>query len=176
MTEAPKLPLEEHRETTENHYAFHNYVTVDGRLTSQGVAQVAFGVAALAEACFVNAKAHGWYDKYPTVQDRNVGEAICLMHAELSEALESYRDGEPLLWYEHSDPASVPVAKNGWSSHQFNDNGEPGKPCGVASEFADTIIRILDLCAALQIPIADAIIQKHAYNHSRPYRHGNKLA
>lgn len=190
MTDAPELPPEELREFSPNHNPFHNYVTMDGRLTSQGIAQADFALRMLAHACFVNSKAHGWYDEYiatvyndgfpdqpvKELQERNFGEVIALIHSELSEALESYRDGEPPLWFKHADPLSVPVAQNNWSSHSHNDDGVPGKPEGVASELADVLIRVFDYVGAYDIPLADALIAKHAYNVTRPYRHGNKKA
>ena len=49
-----------------------------------------------------------------------------------------------------------------------------GKPEGVASELADTVIRIADMCGALGIDLEAAIVAKVAYNAGRPYRHGGK--
>lgn len=127
---------------------------------------------------------HGWWEDPKLHQpiDRNMGEMIALMHSELSEALESYRDGEPELWYKHNygpdfmhgpDVYSPPDSGH---SKQSEFNGKPGKPEGLASEFADVIIRILDTCATLDIPLAEALLRKHEYNLTRPYRHGGKLA
>ena len=48
------------------------------------------------------------------------------------------------------------------------------KPEGIPSEFADIIIRILDMCAYHDIDIAAAIADKMAYNETRSYRHGDK--
>jgi len=39
-----------------------------------------------------NAKAHGWWET-----PRPVPEILCLIHAEVSEALEAYRDGNLLM-------------------------------------------------------------------------------
>lgn len=52
-------------------------------------------------------------------------------------------------------------------------NGE--KPEGIATEFADCIIRILDYCGHEGIDIGEAIKIKHEYNKTRPYRHGGKV-
>jgi len=91
----------------------------------------------------------GWYD-----QTRTLPELIALMHSELSEALEEYRKGY--------DPSEVRIVD--------------GKPEGVPIELADACIRIFDACAAMGIDLEAAIETKHAYNRSRPYRHGGKRA
>lgn len=49
------------------------------------------------------------------------------------------------------------------------------KPCGIPSELADIVIRVLDTCVFYGIDIGKVIIQKHEYNKSRPYRHGGKV-
>lgn len=93
-----------------------------------------------------NARDHGWWD-----EPRGFGDIVALCHSELSEALESYRNGEPFLWI-----------------------GENGKPEGVAVEMADCIIRILDWAGRNDVDMDAIIREKHEYNKSRPYRHGGK--
>lgn len=87
----------------------------------------------------------GWYDS-----NRSVGDMIALCHSELSEALESYR------------------------SHGLDEWTEGDKPEGFGIELADCIIRILDMSESLGINIQRCVSVKHAYNKTRPYRHGNK--
>ena len=95
-----------------------------------------------------NAKEHGWHDG-----QRSFGDMIALVHSELSEALEDYRNKK--------------LCTEVWTE-------ENGKPCGIPTELADVIIRVLDMCGYYQIDIGKIIEQKHEYNKTRPYRHGNK--
>lgn len=90
------------------------------------------------------AKDKGWWDK-----ERNNGEAIALIHSELSEALEYLRNGN-----EPDD--KVP---------EFS---------GVEAELADVIIRIMDLSYARGWNVAEALIAKIIYNKTRSYKHGGK--
>lgn len=96
-----------------------------------------------------NALAHGWYD-----EKRSFGDMIALCHSELSEALEDFRNGKG-------------------ASEVWKD--EKGKPCGIPTELADVIIRVLDMCGYYNIDIGKVIMEKHKYNIYRPYRHGNKI-
>jgi NTP pyrophosphatase (non-canonical NTP hydrolase) len=93
------------------------------------------------------ARAKGWYDG----GERNVGEVIALMHSELSEALEEWRTGR--------DPRDVYEGAN-------------GKPEGFGVELADCVIRIMDTCEAHGIDLERLIELKHAFNETRPYKHG----
>jgi NTP pyrophosphatase (non-canonical NTP hydrolase) len=43
----------------------------------------------MAEAVYDNAKKHGWWDT-----QRNIPELLCLIHSEVSEALEAYRNDD----------------------------------------------------------------------------------
>ena len=82
----------------------------------------------------------GWY-----IQERPVPELLCLIHSEISEALEAYRNHTP----------------------------EGDKGC-ISEELADAIIRIFDMAEELKIDIIEAVKKKHEFNKTRPYRHGNK--
>ena len=98
----------------------------------------------IANDVYQTAKSKGWWDK-----ERNEGEAIALMHSELSEALEAMRAGNP-------PDDKIP---------EFS---------GRDAELADCIIRIMDMSAAFGWPVAEALIAKIAYNKTRSYKHGGK--
>ena len=99
----------------------------------------------IAKLIHENAVAHGWWE-----DDRELPEIIALCHSELSEALEAYRNNEPMIW----------------------DNN--GKPDGIAVEMADCVIRIFDWFGAVGIEPFEIMLKKHRYNETRPYKHGGK--
>lgn len=88
--------------------------------------------------------AKGWWDR-----ERNNGELIALCHAELSEALEALRGGNP------------------------NDDKIP-EFSRVEAELADVIIRIMDMACARNWRVAEAIVAKMKMNRTREKMHGGK--
>ena len=96
----------------------------------------------------------GWWEK-----ERNFGESIALMHSELSEALEHDRKPEP-------------GTRSGEIFYAASNSGP--KPDGTVVELADCVIRIADWCAARGWDLERALLEKLAYNDSRPYKHGGK--
>ena len=60
---------------------------------------------------------------------------------------------------------------NVWSRIYYEENG---KPCGIPSELADVVIRIFDFCGGMNIDLEKIILEKMAYNETRPYKH-NRL-
>lgn len=121
-----------------------------------------------------NAVEHGWWD-----ESRTVGEIIALCHSELSEALEEYRAGRPMIWYQClSTDQVVPCVKErcpDWKYGVCEIDAIEKKPEGIAVELADCIIRILDYLGKEGVDVEAVLAEKHAYNKTRPYRHGGKV-
>ena len=65
-----------------------------------------------------NARKHGWWET-----DKPFYEIVALIHSELSEALEEYRNHHAMVWY---------------------DEEKHHKPEGIATELIDAVIRIFD--------------------------------
>ena len=98
-----------------------------------------------------NARNKGWWPE--DIGEHNIPEKLSLIHSEISEALEEYRNDK---------------VKDGiYMDHSM-------KPEGFGVELADAVIRILDLAEYLQIDIQECIEIKMDYNISRPLRHGGK--
>lgn len=96
----------------------------------------------------------GWW---PEGKERNFGELCALFHSEISEAFEEYRNHKGL-------------------TEVYENPNKPGKLEGIPVELADAVIRILDFCGHEGINLQDILEKKHAYNHTRPYRHGGKVS
>lgn len=89
---------------------------------------------------------HGWWEKPLTFP-----EIIVMCHSELSEAMEEYRAGRPMVYYACNEGLScgTPCAPKDESECLYFGNTEvckyrSKKPEGVAVELADCILRILD--------------------------------
>ena len=89
-----------------------------------------------------NAVAHGWWK-----EDRDFGEICALVHSELSEALEEYRNARPLVYFDCPDTTCDPqrcADVNRDPIYVEEPCDRKGKPEGIAVELADVVIRIFD--------------------------------
>lgn len=102
----------------------------------------------LAKEIHENSINHGWWET-----ERELPEILALIHSEVSEVLEEYRN--------HKQPTETYFLLD--------------KPEGIPSELADIIIRVLDYCAYAGIDIDEAVRIKHEYNKTREYKHGGKV-
>ncbi len=91
--------------------------------------------------------ANGWF-----ASDRTMGDDIALLHSEVSEAFEAFRNGN------------------------MNSNGTDGYDSSAfGSELADIFIRLLDTAHRYNIDLPLEIRDKLIYNSMRGYRHGGKV-
>lgn len=116
-----------------------------------------------AEVTEVNA-ANGWYES-----DRTFGDDVALLHSEVSEALEAYRD------HGYADATGSTCSPQ---THAAASVGEVRdhvcKPEGVGSELADVLVRLLDTCERRGVDLEAEYARKVTYNRTRGHRHGGK--
>lgn len=112
----------------------------------------------------------GWYDgKQPSFL-----ETIALIHSELSEAVEFYRE-EGGVYIKGCGAYDLACeSRECISCIQESGKDYDGKPEGIAVELADAVIRIFDFCGYCNIDLESIIRIKMDYNKQRPYRHGHK--
>lgn len=192
-----RILIPETDEEKANHDPLHNFRNrYTGELSPDGNALVQLGIDLLNQVCFANADAHGWYEKYmetyvvreddfgnnimgKRLGQRNFGEVMALITSEVSEAFEAFRDGDDQskISYKHAVDYETWIMTDTPTFKDGNMTEESlGKPEGITAELADVLIRVFDYAGAYGIPLGEAVIRKHFYNLSRPYRHGGKLA
>lgn len=118
-----------------------------------------------------NAKSKGFFDS-----EKNIGEMLCLIHSEVSEALEADRKNH------YTELPNIQLKgmadKNFGHTYHYDDIFKLGFEEDVKNTFedelADVVIRVLDLCAFKGIDIESHIKAKMRYNAMREHKHGKK--
>jgi len=97
----------------------------------------------LRDICYKASWDAGWHTDIETglMKDRNKGEMLCLVHSEISEAMEGERKG-------------------------LMDDHLPDRRMAEV-ELADAVIRIMDYAGRFNYDIGGAIIEKMEYNANR---------
>lgn len=117
----------------------------------------------LAKEIHQNAKNKGFFDN-----EKNIGEMLCLIHSEISEALEADRKG---LYCDGTQIALDNMLKE---IDFFNDTFESLIKNTFEDELADIMIRVMDLAEYKKIDLEKHIRLKMKYNSLREYKHGKK--
>lgn len=96
-----------------------------------------------ARLCHQESRRAGWYTDPADGSDkvRNIPEMLCLVHSEISEAMEGYRKG-------------------------LMDDKLPGRRM-IEVELADALIRIGDLAEHLRLDLGGAVRDKISFNRER---------
>mgnify|MGYP001583978180 CR=1 FL=1 len=108
---------------------------------------------ALQKEAYAIAKSKGWHK-----EPNPVPQSLCLMHSEISEALEVYREGDFLSRVDSMKDAQGEL-----------------KPVGFGVEMADVLIRVLDTCEEHGIDLGPILLAKMDYNRRRQVGHGGKV-
>lgn len=98
-------------------------------------------VAQLQEVCHGLAREAGWWDNRDLTDPQTIPACLCLVHSEISEAMEGAR------------------------KNRMDDHLPHRKALEV--ELADAMIRILDLAGAYQLDLGGALVEKLVYNTQR---------
>lgn len=104
---------------------------------------IELSISSLVALCHERAVAGGWWHdlKSGAKLERNKGEMLCLIHSEISEAMEGARKG-------------------------INDDHLPSRLMEEV-ELADALIRIFDYAGGYGLDIGGALVEKLAYNARR---------
>lgn len=107
--------------------------------------EVKDGVNRLVDECYGRSSAAGWWNEYDAIPDNlkkfYLTTKLCLIHSEVSEAMEGLRK-------------------------DLKDDHLPHRTM-LEVELADAIIRIADLAGSLELDLGGAVTEKLEYNAQR---------
>lgn len=120
----------------------------------------------LAKQVHENAKSKGFFDS-----PKNIGEMLCLIHSEVSEALEADRNNN---YADNHYLQEMEAEGYTWkdSEMSFRSAFEKCIKNSFEDELADIMIRVMDLAAFKGIDLEYHIKHKMQYNSLREYKHG----
>jgi len=110
-------------------------------------------------------KDKGWYE-----DGRSVGDEMALLHSEVSEALEEFRNGRMKTVFEKR----TGMGPRYYDQQQGDEEMTVMKPVGFASEMADILIRLLDDAERHGVDLVEEFRIKMTYNRTRAFRHGGR--
>lgn len=101
------------------------------------------------------------------VKKENLGQTLCLIHSEISEALEAIRHDKKasLMAFDYRE-------EDRETDLDFQSDFTALIKDTFEDEIADTFIRLMDLVGALEIDIDRHIELKRKFNSLREYKHG----
>lgn len=118
----------------------------------------------IAKRAHYNSVAKGFWDG----DSHNIAEKLCLIHSEVSEALEWTRVRESVATVFYEEKCNPEICYSAPNDHA-------NKPVGFPTELADIIIRVADLAGYLMIDLDGVTAEKMAYNETRPAKHGKRF-
>ena len=120
----------------------------------------------LSKEIYQNARNKGFFDS-----KKNIGEMLCLIHSEVSEALEADRKNMYSDWSNDVPPIIQPEQLK---DKEYITNFEHLIKNNFEDELADIMIRVMELAAFKGIDLEYHIKAKIRYNSLREHKHGKK--
>ena len=109
------------------------------------------------------AKSKGFYDN-----EKNIGEMLCLIHSEVSEALEADRKNH------HANKSAFQYREMEVDEFHFESDFQELIKNTFEDELSDIMIRVMDLAEYKGIDLEWHILMKMKYNATREHKHGKK--
>lgn len=130
------------------------------------------GINELAQEVHENAKSKGFHE-----EENNIGEMLCLIHSEVSEALEADREDKYCEldnenWLIDGKTLRDDLSKE--DEVDFINVFKVSIKDTFEDELADIVIRVMDLAETKGIDLQAHIEYKMRYNSLREYKHGKK--